>query len=71
MFTLPDLPYPTNALEPYIDTQTMELHHSKHHAASVDNLNKLLPDKTEADLADILRNTKDVRVQNHGGGHAK
>ena len=40
--TLPPLPYPTNALEPYIDTKTMEIHHDKHHQAYVNNLNKAL-----------------------------
>ena len=76
MFTLPDLPHSSDALEPYIDKQTMELHHGKHHAAYVDNLNKALPDKTDADLPNILRNLGDLpeplrtQVQNHGGGHA-
>ena len=41
-FQLPALPYPTNALEPYIDEQTMEIHHGKHHAAYVNNLNAAL-----------------------------
>ena len=41
-FTLPSLPYPTNALEPHIDKMTMEIHHGKHHKAYVDNLNKAL-----------------------------
>ena len=40
--TLPPLPYPTNALEPHIDAQTMEIHHGKHHNAYVTNLNKAL-----------------------------
>ena len=69
MFTLPDLPYPTNALEPFIDTQTMEIHHGKHHAAYVKNLNDALPDKSEPDLLSILRNTSDLKVRNNGGGH--
>lgn len=42
MFTLPPLPYPYDALEPYIDTETMKIHHDKHHQAYVDNLNKAL-----------------------------
>ena len=41
-FTLPPLPYASDALEPYIDKQTMEIHHGKHHAAYVTNLNKAL-----------------------------
>ena len=41
-FTLPPLPYAPNALEPYIDAETMTLHHGKHHAAYVNNLNKAL-----------------------------
>src|ERR1700719_2645028 len=41
-FTLPSLPYATNALEPAIDTMTMEIHHGRHHKAYVDNLNKAL-----------------------------
>ena len=69
MFTLPDLPYPTNALEPFIDTQTMEIHHGKHHAAYAKNLNDALPDKTEVDLEQILRTTDNPKVRNNGGGH--
>lgn len=69
MFTLPDLPYPTDALEPFIDTQTMEIHHGKHHAAYVKNLNDVLPDKTEADLEQILCTTDNPKVRNNGGGH--
>lgn len=69
MFTLPDLPYPANALEPYIDAQTMEIHHGKHHAAYVKNLNDVLPDKTEAELEQILRTTDNPKVRNNGGGH--
>ncbi|MBM3696806.1 MAG: superoxide dismutase, partial [Actinobacteria bacterium] len=41
-FTLPELPYPKDALEPYIDALTMEIHHGRHHQAYVDNLNKAL-----------------------------
>lgn len=41
---LPDLPYPKNALEPYISARTLEFHHGKHHQAYVDNANKLLPE---------------------------
>ena len=53
MFTLPDLPYPTNALEPYIDAQTMEIHHGKHHATYVKNLNDLVTGKEEKDLEEL------------------
>ena len=69
MFNLPELSYSTNALEPYIDTQTMEIHHGKHHAAYVKNLNDVLPDKTETDLEQILRTTDNPKVRNNGGGH--
>ena len=44
MFDLPPLPYPMNALEPYISEKTMEFHYGKHHKAYVDNLNKLVKD---------------------------
>jgi Fe-Mn family superoxide dismutase len=78
-FTLPPLPYDYSALEPHIDTQTMQIHHDKHHAAYVNNLNTAL--EGEADLAsqsieDLLRNINDVpekirqAVINNGGGHA-
>ena len=76
---VPALPYPFDALEPHIDAKTMEIHHDKHHAAYVTNLNKAL--EGHADLAkkhveDLLRDIKKVpeairtAVQNNGGGHA-
>ncbi|MGD8372070.1 MAG: superoxide dismutase [Syntrophobacterales bacterium] len=78
MFTLPDLPYDFNALEPYIDARTMEIHHGKHHQAYIDNLNKAL-DKAPAlqgkTLEEIVSNLtsapEEVRtaIRNHGGGH--
>lgn len=77
-FELPPLPYPHNALEPHIDTKTMEIHHGKHHQAYVTNLNKALeghPDiasKTiEQILADIPSLPDSIRnaVRNNGGGH--
>ena len=46
-FTVPPLPYPFDALEPYIDAKTMEIHHDKHHAAYVNNLNAALKDHPE------------------------
>jgi Fe-Mn family superoxide dismutase len=76
--TLPSLPYPTDALEPHIDKQTMELHHGKHHAAYVNNLNAALekhPELQSKSVEDLLRgiNTvpEDIRtaVRNNGGGH--
>lgn len=76
---VPKLPYEFDALEPHIDARTMEIHHDKHHAAYVANLNKAL--ETHADLAkksieDLLRGISAVpetirpAVRNHGGGHA-
>jgi len=76
---VPALPYDYNALEPHIDEQTMRLHHDKHHAAYVNNLNAALekhPDLQGKKLEDILRNLSSVpdairtAVQNNGGGHA-
>ncbi|MCC6190265.1 MAG: superoxide dismutase [Anaerolineales bacterium] len=76
---LPPLPYAPNALEPYIDAQTMEIHHGKHHAAYVANLNKALesaPDfqnKTAEQLiSDLGALPEAIRtaVRNNGGGHA-
>ena len=77
-FTLPPLPYPTNALEPHIDAQTMEIHHGKHHAAYVNNLNAALekaPELQGKSLDDLLKNLNAVpesvrtAVRNNGGGH--
>ena len=59
MFDLPPLPYPMNALEPYISEKTMEFHYGKHHKAYVDNLNKLVKD-TEFEnmpLEEVVKNT--------------
>ncbi|MBC03786.1 MAG: superoxide dismutase [Phycisphaerae bacterium] len=77
-FTLPDLPYAENALEPAIDAQTMGIHHGKHHAAYVAKLNGAL--EGHADLAshsieDLCRNVANLpeavrgAVRNNGGGH--
>jgi superoxide dismutase len=68
-----------DALEPYIDAETMELHHDKHHGAYVDNLNKALepyPQLAELTIEDLLRHLDEVpetirtAVRNNGGGHA-
>jgi Fe-Mn family superoxide dismutase len=77
-YTLPPLPYANNALEPHIDAKTMEIHHDKHHAAYVTNLNKALEGKNlpEPSIEDLCRNIEtipaDIRsaVRNNGGGHA-
>src|SRR6266478_1099711 len=77
-FKLPPLPYDFDALEPHIDTKTMEIHHDKHHQAYITNLNKAVAG--EADLAaksveDLVRDLAKVpekirtAVRNQGGGH--
>lgn len=72
-FTLPPLPYPYDALEPHIDRMTMEIHHTKHHMAYVNNLNKALSTaKVEnVKLEDLLANISkyDIAVRNNAGGH--
>jgi superoxide dismutase, Fe-Mn family len=77
--TLPALPYPPDALEPYIDKMTMEIHHGRHHKAYVDNLNKALaghPDLDAKPVVQLLREINSVpenirqAVINNGGGHA-
>lgn len=77
-FTTPDLPYAYDALEPYIDEETMKIHHDKHHVAYTTNFNKALeshPELFEKSAEDILRNLSSVpedikaAVKNHGGGH--
>jgi Fe-Mn family superoxide dismutase len=77
-FELPPLPYDYNALEPHIDTQTMQIHHDKHHAAYVTNLNNALGTNEFASLAvdDVVRRINEVpenirtAVRNNGGGHS-
>jgi len=77
-FTLPDLPYAYDALEPTIDARTMEIHHSKHHQAYVDNANKALAgtewenSSVESVLASLDALPEDIRmaVRNNAGGHA-
>jgi Fe-Mn family superoxide dismutase len=77
-FTVPPLPYPFDALEPYIDAKTMEIHHDKHHGAYVANLNKALeghPDLQSKSIDDLMKNLDAVpenirtAVRNNGGGH--
>lgn len=77
-YTLPPLPYSYSALEPAIDAQTMEIHHSKHHQAYIDKLNAALanhPDLAAQSLEDLLSNLnalpEDIRtaICNNGGGH--
>ena len=78
MHTLPKLPYAYNALEPYIDEQTMTIHHTKHHQAYIDKLNGAVKGtKLETmNVDEILKNINDVPenikmvVRNHGGGHS-
>lgn len=76
---LPALPYPFDALEPHIDAQTMEIHHDRHHATYVNNLNAALekhPELFDKSLDELLSNLdsvpEDIRtaVRNNGGGHA-
>ena len=78
-FTLPQLPYASDALEPHIDKMTMEIHHGKHHNAYVTNLNKALesaPDLANKTVEELLANNcaivpENIRtaVRNNGGGH--
>ena len=77
-FTLPDLPYAYDALEPTIDARTMEIHHSKHHQAYIDNANKALEGTEWADssvesvLASLAAMPAEIQaaVRNNAGGHA-
>jgi superoxide dismutase, Fe-Mn family len=78
-FTLPPLPYDYKALEPHIDEQTMRLHHDKHHATYVNNLNAALesaPELQKKSIEEILAGMDKVpeavrtKVRNNGGGHA-
>jgi Fe-Mn family superoxide dismutase len=78
-YSLPDLPYGYDALEPHIDARTMEIHHSKHHNAYVTNLNAALEghdDLSSKSIEDLIANLDAVpeaartAVRNNGGGHA-
>lgn len=78
-YTLPDLPYAYDALEPYIDVETMHLHHDKHHNTYVTNLNAAIekhPELGEKSVEDLIADMdsipEDIRtaVRNNGGGHA-
>ena len=79
-YTLPDLPYGYDALEPYIDVETMHLHHDKHHNTYVTNLNAAIekyPELEEQSIEELMKNLNEVpedirtAVRNNGGGHAK
>jgi Fe-Mn family superoxide dismutase len=72
-FTLPNLPYAYNALEPHFDAMTMEIHHTKHHAAYINNVNNAIAG-TPADALSVEEILKDIKnyppvVRNNGGGH--
>src|SRR5277367_3685223 len=72
-FTLPPLPYSFDALEPYIDAKTMEIHHDKHHNAYVTNLNKAIAGKADLESKSIealISNLDAVPADIKGGGHA-
>ena len=78
MYTLPDLPYGFDALEPHIDAQTMKIHHGKHHQGYVDKVNKALEgtEWAEKPIEEVVANLsklpkeKQGPVRNNGGGHA-
>lgn len=77
-YSLPQLPYAYNALEPHIDARTMEIHHTKHHQAYINNVNTALEGSPLADkpIDDLIRGLSSVpeaiqtAVRNNGGGHA-
>ena len=78
-YTLPNLPYAYDALEPHIDARTMEIHHTKHHQAYIDKANAALeghPDLAKKPIDDLMRQLssvpEDIRtvIRNNGGGHA-
>jgi len=78
-YSLPPLAYPYNALEPHIDARTMEIHHTKHHQAYINNVNNAIKGKPELEnrsveelISDLNSVPEDIRmvVRNNGGGHA-
>jgi superoxide dismutase, Fe-Mn family len=78
-YILPELPYEYDALEPFIDTRTMEIHHTKHHQAYINNLNAAIKDNIQLEklsVEQLIRNLNEIpddiriAVRNHGGGHA-
>src|SRR5437763_15942542 len=78
-YELPKLPYPYDALEPHIDAKTMEIHHTKHHQAYIDNVNKAIKGKADLEnksVEDLISDLKSVPEdigtveRNNGGGHA-
>lgn len=79
LYQLPNLPYAYDALEPYIDAETMKIHHDKHHAVYVEKLNAAIgqiPNFTKKPIEEVLKNLDQIpesvrtAVRNHGGGHA-
>lgn len=69
-YSVPDLPYPFEALEPYIDAPTMKIHHDKHHATYVANINKATEGKPEVPILDLMADALEAGpVRNNGGGH--
>lgn len=69
-YAVPDLPYPFEGLEPYIDAPTMKIHHDKHHATYVANINKATEGKDEVPILDLMENALDAGpIRNSGGGH--
>ena len=70
-YAVPDLKYPFEALEPYIDAPTMKIHHDKHHATYVANINKATEGKAEVDILELQLNALEAgpAVRNNGGGH--
>ena len=72
-FVLPELTYPVNALEPHIDSRTMEIHHGKHHAAYTNNLNNAIKDTPldNMSIEDLLSqlDMNNMAVRNNGGGY--
>lgn len=69
-YSVPDLLYPFEGLEPYIDAPTMKIHHDKHHATYVGNINKATEGKDEVPILDLMADALDATpVRNSGGGH--